>query len=159
MTGAEYQPGGATVGFLAELDGVQAAAVVYLRLWCDGEEGQAQVWHDFAATLGAAHGRKAMRSFEQLFSLCAAHGRRKLVRHSLRCSCLGSDEACFANFIATAAEGAREDALFIATLLVRPDMAPLMVALATDVGLALKRMRLCAPRDVAPVRPDDTTLH
>ena len=148
MTGAQEKRGGAPVGYITELDGIEAASVIYLRLWCDGPEAQASVWNDFASSLGSDHGRRALRSFEDLCSLCAQHGRRPLMRHSVQCKCLGSDESCFANFIATAATGERDDAMLIATLLVRPDVAPLITALATDVGLALMRMNLSGPKDL-----------
>ena len=139
--------GGAPVGFIDELDSIGAASVVYLRLWCDGPDAQAQVWNDFATGLGTDQGRKALKSFEDLCALCSSHGRRPLMRHSVQCRCLGADESCFATFIETAATGEREDAMLIATLLVRPDVAPLVASLAADVGLAFMRMRLTAPRD------------
>ncbi|MDG1472653.1 hypothetical protein [Pseudosulfitobacter sp. SM2401] len=163
MTDAQSKRGGAAVGFITDLDGLQAATVIYLRMWNNGPDGQTNVWNDFASGLGVVQGKKALQSFEDLCRFCTDHGRRPLMRHGIDCKCLGSDEACFANFIATAATGEREDALLIATLLVRPDVAPLIVALATDFGLALKRMNLCAPKDlglaVAPTRPANTTLH
>jgi len=155
--------GGAPVGFISELDGIEAASVIYLRLWFDGPDAQASVWNDFASSLGPDRGRRAVKSFEDLCSLCAQHGRRPLMRHSVHCKCLGADEACFANFIATAATVDRDDAMLIATLLVRADVAPLITALATDFGLALMRMNLAAPKDTvrspehAPFQP--TTLH
>jgi hypothetical protein len=71
------------------------------------------------------------------------------MRHSVQCKCLGADEACFANCIAAAATGDREEALMPSTRLVRPDVAPLIASLAADVGLALKRMHLAAPRDLS----------
>ena len=80
------------------------------------------------------------------------------MRHSVTCKCLGSDESCFANFIATATDGQREDAMLIATLLVRANMAPLVASLAADFGLALKRMRLSAPSEVAQMEAAPT-LH
>ncbi len=160
MTVSNQNRGSAPVGFIAELDDIEAASVIYLRLWCDGPAAQAQVWNDFASSLGSDQGRKALRSFEDLFSLCTRHGRRPLVRHSVDCKCLGADESCFANFIATAATGEREDAMLIATLLVRPDVAPLIASLAADVGRALMRMQLSAPRDIAAVNHDmPRTLH
>ncbi|EPX80282.1 hypothetical protein [Litoreibacter arenae] len=158
MTYPQQGRGSAPVGFISELDGLEAASVIYLRLWCDGPDAQAQVWSDLAAGLGADQGRKALEAFETLCTLCARHGRRPLMRHSVQCKCLGSDESCFANFIATAATGDREDAMLIATLLVRADVAPLVASLAADFGLALKRMQLAAPRDVAP-EPQYQTLH
>lgn len=142
MTEAQGKRGGAPVGFVSELDSIEAASVMYFRMWCDGEASQTQVWRDFAAQLGAHNGRRTLKSFEELCTLCARYGRRPLVRHAVQCKCLGADESCFANFIATAAEGNREDALLIATLLVRPDVAPVIVALATNFGLGLKRMTL-----------------
>jgi hypothetical protein len=148
MSGSNQNRGGAAVGFITELDGIEAASVIYLRLWCDGPEAQAQVGDDFASSLGPEQGRKALKSFEDLCSLCCRHGRRPLMRHSLQCKCLGADESCFANFIAAAATGEREDAMLIATLLVRPDMAPLIASLAAEVGHAFMRMRLSAPRDI-----------
>ena len=143
--------GGAPVGFLNELDSIEAASVIYLRLWCDGPDAQAQICNDFASQLGTDQGKRALKSFEDLCALCARHGRRPLMRHSVQCNCLGADESCFANFIATAATGEREDAMLFATLLVRPDMAPLVASLAADVGLAFKRMGVSAPR--APQQP------
>lgn len=150
--------GGAPVGFISELDSVEAASVIYLRLWCDGPEAQYQVWNDLATGLGVDRGRKALQAFESLCALCNTHGRRPLSRHSVQCKCLGADESCFANFIATAATGEREDAMLIATLLVRPDVAPLIASLAADFGHALKRMQLAAPRDLSP-QHQNKTLH
>jgi len=149
MTSAREKRGGAPVGFIAVLDGIEAASVIYLRLWCDGPESQESVWNDFASSLGPAQGRKAVKSFENLCSLCSTHGRRPLMRHSVNCKCLGSDEACFANFIGTAVTGDRDDAILMATLLVRPDVAPLLTSLATEFGLALKRMNLRVPKRMA----------
>lgn len=148
MTHRNHNRGGAPVGFITELDSIEAASVIYLRLWSDGPDAQAQVSSDFASGLGPDQGRKALKSFGDLCALCARHGRRPLLRHSLECKCLGADESCFANFIATAATGDREDAMLIATLLVRPDVAPLITSLANDVGLAFMRMRFSVPRDI-----------
>ncbi len=162
MTETQAKRGGAPVGYITELPAVEAASVIYLRLWCSGPDSQAHVWQDFRQALGAQTGRKALQSLKELCGLCASHGRRPLMRHAVNCKCLGADEACFANFIATAAEGAREDAMMIATLLVRPDMAGMITALATDVGLALKRMGLRAatpPRACTASQPDGRTLH
>lgn len=163
MTDAQAKRGSAPVGFITELDGIEAASVIYLRLWCDGLDSRASVWNDFVSSLGVDQGRKALNSFEDLCSLCTKHGRRPLMRHSVNCKCLGSDESCFANFIATAATGDRDDAMLIATLLVRPDVAPLITSLAANFGLALKRMNLRAPRHMAgqeqSFHSPPTTLH
>jgi len=151
--------GGAPVGFVTELDGIEAASVIYLRMWCDGPENRGYVHSDFQRSFGTVQGQRILEAFEQLCGLCTQHGRRPLMRHAVNCKCLGSDESCFANFIATAAEGEREDAMLIATLLVRADMAPLITSLATDFGLALKRMHLGSPQGPQRTHSHVTTLH
>jgi len=159
MSVASQPVGAAAVGLISELDSIRAASVLYLRLWCDSPETRSEVRQDFAVALGAGQGAQAVQSLSELCTLCVAHGRRPLVRHAVQCRCLGSDESCFANFIATAAEGDREDAMLIATLLVRADMAPALTALAADLGLALRRMRLSTPRDMSQAKPQSATLH
>ena len=44
--------GAAPVGFITELDRIEAASVIYLRLWSDGTDAQAQVRNDFVTALG-----------------------------------------------------------------------------------------------------------
>ncbi len=147
--------GGAPVGYVAELGPIEAGAVLYLRLWCDGPDAQAQVKRDFAIALGAETAEKAVNSLASLCDLCVRHGRRPLMRHHVACKCLGADESCFANFIGYAGDGDREDALLIATTMVRPDVAPLLVGLAQDVSFALRRM---AGKAAAPT-PHRTKFH
>lgn len=140
MSAAAPHRGGAPVGYVAELGPVEAGAVLYLRLWFDGSDAQSKIWKDFATLLGPQHGRKALKSFKALCDRCVRHGRRPLMRHHVTCKCLGADESCFADFIGYASEGEREDALRIATTIVNPNMAPELVGLAQDFGLALRRM-------------------
>lgn len=142
MSAEMSRRGGAAVGLLEDLDPVESVAVMYLRLWCDSPAAKAQVKKDFAISLGDAHGQSAVEAFEQICELCARHGRRPLMRHAVRCKCLGADEACFANFIGYASDGAREDAMLLAATMVRPDMAPALAGLAEEFGLALKSMTL-----------------
>ncbi len=142
MTAPAPFRGGAPVGHIGDLDPVEAGAILYLRLWGSGGDAQSQVWNDFATALGSEQGRKALQSFETLFGLCARHARRPLIRHGVSCSCVGADESCFAIFIGYASDGAREDALLMASSLVRPDVAFTLVGLAEEFGLALKRMSL-----------------
>lgn len=151
--------GAAPVGFVGELPMLETGFVIYLRLWCSGPEHQQQVEKDFRVSLGDERGTRALHSFEELCSLCVRHGRRPLMRHHINCKCLGADESCIANFVAAATEGDKEDAMFIATLLVRPDMTPHVTALAQEVGLALKQMFLRAGTPTAPSIPRNKTLH
>lgn len=160
MTMESDRRGAAPVGHIAELDAIEAGSIIYLRLWSEGPDEKAQVWNDFAKALGPDRGRRALDTFERLCTLCARHGRRPLMRHAINCRCVGADESCFANFVAIATEGDREDAMLIATLLVRPDMAPMITSLAADFGLALKQMQLRAPRAMTrPDRPASATMH
>ena len=163
MSTATFHRGGAPVGFITELDAIEAASVIYFRLWGDGTDARNRVRRDMATSLGPQHGARAIDSFEQICGLFSALGRRPLMRHAVECKCLGSDESCFANFIATAAEGNREDAMLIATLLIRPDVAPQIAELAAEFGLALKRMNLSArahrASEPAPSFTTHTTLH
>ncbi len=135
------QRGNRPVCHLSDLEPIEAAAVLYLRLWCDGPEAQADVWNDFATSLGPHRGRAALSNFERLCDLCTRHARRPLLRHDVRCACVGSDEACFANFIATAVGGEHEDAMMLACLMMRADVAPIAVGLAQQVGFAFRCMK------------------
>ncbi|QQA43800.1 hypothetical protein [Pelagovum pacificum] len=149
------QRGGAPVGFMDELSGIEAGAVVCLRRWFDGPEARAGVRADFARMLGTGHGSAAASALEDICTLCARFGRRPLMRHHATCRCLGADEACFANFIALAADGDREDAMLVATLLVRADIAPCLVTLAESLGLALRRL----DRTPSVPEPASDTIH
>lgn len=151
--------GGATVGRLADLTPVEAGAVFYLRLWADGASGRANAASDFDIALGADHGQAAMLTLDRLCSLCANHGRRPLVRHGLGCACLGADENCFAQMIAAASEGAREDAMMMASLIVRPDFAPALASLSEELGMALRRMTASVPLPTTGHQPPSSVLH
>jgi hypothetical protein len=149
--------GAAPVGHVADLEPFEATAVLYLRLWWDSSCGKDQVRNEIVSALGSAAGRTAVDALEDLCGLCMRHGRRALMHHQPTSKCLGADEACFANLVAIAAEGEREDALFIATLLVRPDVTPHLAAAAQTFGLALKRLALRTNRRTATV--PSQTLH
>lgn len=159
MTKGSSVRGGVPVGMLVDLPPVEVGAVLYLRAWSEGPEAQAQVWNDFATVLGPDAGRAALKAFEQLYDLCLRYGRRPLMRHHLGCVCLGADEACFANLVAAATEGQREDAMLIATLLVRPDMAPGLVALAESFGIAVRRIAQSGDRPRESGHPQNSTIH
>ena len=144
MSTPSPQRGGAPVGYVSELDPIEAGAVLYLRLWCDGAQAQKQIERDFSLALGADAGASAYDALTQLVEMCLRHGRRPLVRHGLACKCLGADECCFANVIGAACQGERDDAMLIASITLRPDAAPYVVGLAETVGLALRKMAIAA---------------
>lgn len=84
----------------------------------------------------------ASGSFAEFFDLVAGHARRPLCGHAVDCPAVCSDECVLARFVALAAEGAREEAILIASLLVRPDVALYLAGYAERVGLALMREQL-----------------
>ncbi|MBD3626041.1 MAG: hypothetical protein HUJ24_11870 [Rhodobacteraceae bacterium] len=143
--------GGAPVAALDQLPGREARAVGWLREWCEGPDGQTRVWQDAVGRLGAARARACLSAFEQLLGLILAHGRRPLMRHSTGCTCVGADEAVFAQFLTSAATGEAEDAMMLASLLVRADMAPTVYGLARTAGLGLLAGRAAAPAMAANV--------
>ncbi|WP_170718420.1 hypothetical protein [Ruegeria profundi] len=151
--------GGAAVGRLTDLAPIEAGAVMYLRLWSEGAKGRADAASDFDIALGANQGRAAMLTLDRLCSLCASYGRRPLIRHGLGCACLGADENCFAQMIAAASEGAREDAMMMASLIVRPDFAPALASLSEELGMALRRMTAAVPMPTTGHQTPSAVLH
>ncbi|GGH34195.1 hypothetical protein SAMN05444007_107104 [Cribrihabitans marinus] len=135
--------GGAPVGQLAHLDPLRARAVKCLRTWTDDPQTRTG----------------AVAAMSRICGLCASFGRRPLIRHAPDCAYLGADESCFATLVAAAADGAREDALLMACLIVRPDMAPVLAALAEDLGLALRRDEIGRRLDTPQTVPAPVVLH
>ena len=128
------------VGFIKDLGDIEASAVIYFRLWFDNPISQEDVYSDFYTVLGAEDGENSLRSMKQLYQLFADHGRRPLIRHDICCKCVGADESCFGNLIAAAIEADQEDAMLLASLFVKPKVAPVLVILAKNFGLALKKI-------------------
>lgn len=159
MTHPTAPRGGAPVGFLTELPQVEAAAVCFLRLWCESPQTQAQAIEDLTDLLGPSHGPVAIDSLRQICDLFSSFARRPVMRHHSGCSCLGADEACFANMIAEAATGQREDAMLFAMLMVRADFAPALAGLAEQFGLALSVLARSAATRPSERVPNNATVH
>lgn len=154
MMSPEERRGGAPVGYLHEFDAPDAQAICLLRHWCtDGEAGLHQYLSGGSTKFKTAVLTDAM---SQIGSVLAQHGRRPFMRHDAQCQCVGGDEACFATMINAAAEGAREDAMMLACLMVRADFSPVLVGLAEQLGLAL---RSGTPMAEVQIRPADAVLH
>ncbi|SFP14673.1 hypothetical protein [Tranquillimonas alkanivorans] len=137
--------GAMPVGALETLPPDQARLVRYLRLWCDGPDGQAALWNELATRMGPTEGRACLSAFEAAVGMLLRHSRRPLMRHHLECSCVGADEAVFAEFFTAAATGEREDAMMLAVLLVHPAMLMPLVDAAQQAGLRLRRGAPQAP--------------
>lgn len=145
--------GGAAVGMLDELPVIEAGAVVALRLACAPMSDPAR--RDFSRLPG---GRAAIDALCQMADVCAAFGRRPLMHHALTCRCLGGDEACLAQIVAAVLAGDRDDAMALACLMARADLAPVLVSHAERAGVALSRMA-AAPAHETDHGAGAATLH
>ena len=132
MSADHHARGGAAVAVLSRMDAWEADVVLSLRLWCEGPQGQAQVWSAF---------------------------RRPLVRHDVGCACVGADEAIFLNLIRTAADGHLTDAALIATLLTGPAEAERIALLAGEVGACARRMNSSHDPIQPEAAPNVVRLH
>ncbi|TDL84222.1 hypothetical protein E2L08_01785 [Palleronia sediminis] len=140
------------------MSAMERRAILAMRLWCAGGVHRDEMDADFAR-LGPEAGRRTARAFRDLVTILAEMGRRPLMTHAPGCACVGSDEAIFAHFVAQSATGERDEALLIASLLMRLDMAPLAVSLAQQVGLALLRGPADLRTEPAAPRPRTARLH
>ena len=132
------QRGGAAVGLIRELPGLELGAILLLRQWCDGEVGRVRIAEDFSAVLGAPKAAEAVNLLAHLVTLLAQHGRRPLMRHDLHCACFGGDESAFAQMVAAAASGDRDDAMEFALTLMPPAAAYEAVQTAEGLGRAIR---------------------
>lgn len=140
---APRHPGAAPVARFADLTPLERRTVRCLRLWCSGPEGRGLVRRELARH-GEAATDRLVADMDALLLAMASGARRPLLGHAPDCPSVGGDECVFARFVALAAKGAREEAVLMATLMVRADLALLLVGLAEAVGLGL--MRGTAPR-------------
>lgn len=122
--------GATPIATMAALPAAQARLIRYLRLWCDGPDGQRDVWVELSQHLGERAAQACMADPEDTFTLLMRYARRPLMRHGTGCGCVGSDEAVFSHFIMTAATGEAEDAMLIGALLVRADVVGALLAAA-----------------------------
>ena len=72
---------------------------------------------------------------------------------------IGPCVICFANLVAEAAAGHRDDAFLFAMLIVRADFAPALAGLAEQFGLALSVLRRPEPNKVTLRVPEHATVH
>ena len=126
--------GAAAVGMLADMPPLERRVVQLLRQWCDGEAGRIAVAEDFTAILGAEQAVLDVNNFAHLITLMVQMGRRPLMRHQTQCACLGGDESAFAQMVAAATAGDREDAMAFALTMLPPDIAYEAVQIAEYVG-------------------------
>lgn len=150
------QRGSEPVATIAALPFHEALVIGALRARCDGPDAVA----DFEMELTALYGRDRMERIserlDEFFGLTLRHVRRPVMRHGQTCSCVGADEAVLAHLVSLSTSGDREDAMLMACLLVRADVAPIVVSLAQTLGLELIRQR---PEGRAYPSHTPNTLH
>ncbi|MCV6593719.1 MAG: hypothetical protein OIF48_12245 [Silicimonas sp.] len=130
--------GGAAVAALNRLDGWEANLILNMRLWCEGGHGKTQVWDEYLRGYPEMQAQREVEAFSSLMAVISDHAARPLVRHSVGCNCVGSDECVFLNLVRTAADGFLNDAALIATLLAGPARAEMIAMLAGQVGEAAR---------------------
>jgi hypothetical protein len=145
--------GAEPVATIAALPFHEALLVGALRARCDGPDEMAV----FAAELGDLYGvtsaARILDRLDEFLGLTLRHVRRPVMRHGLKCSCVGADEAVLAHLVSLSTSGDREDAMLMACLLVRADVAPIVVSLAQTLGLELHRSQ---PGHAFPSMPSET---
>ena len=72
----------APIAHMDELHFIEAASVIYLRLWSQGDGAQALIASEFDKNLGMVDGNKAFRALETLWQLLTIHKRRSLTHYS-----------------------------------------------------------------------------
>ena len=130
--------GARPAGYLKDLDAVQASAVLCLRKWGNGEKSRKEIEHNFSSYFGNFKGTQIADNFDTLCECFARYARRSLVHHHIQFSCLGADEACFANFIGYSESGNREEAMLLAATFVRLDIVPVSIDLAQNFFVGFK---------------------
>ena len=72
MSSASERRGGTAVGMINDYDGIEAAAVIYLRMWFDGPQERRNMHEDLHQSLGAAKAGKRFKRWV-IFSAFAPH--------------------------------------------------------------------------------------
>lgn len=152
------QRGAEAVARIAALPVSEALVIGALRARCEGPDQMALFASELRQMAGAERGLRLEESLDDFFALLLRHLRRPLMRHGMTCGCVGADEAVLAHLVSIAASGDREDAMLMACLLVRADVAPSVVHRACLLGLELMRAAP-APITTLPDRPGGATLH
>ncbi len=88
-------PSHPAVSRTAELDTVEAFAVVSLRLWATPFRQPDRTYPDWRTGFMAAGAEEGERAFDELFRLVVASGQRTLDVRCARCPQLGGDEIAF----------------------------------------------------------------
>lgn len=135
---------------------LEALSISLLRLWADGQAGRARMTAEIYETIGPQRGHRIVTLWAEFIEIYGLYQQDPSAPHAIYEDYLSIDEAYFAQFLAIAAEGDREEALLLAMSRVRPDAVLVLTNLATQIGLSLKQILLIRS---ATNRPLSQNLH
>ena len=151
--------GAAPVGRMDELPRLEAVAILFMRMWCDGGEQRQRIAADLTLALGDTDAAIATGLFDDLMRLTLSCARRPLMRHGVPCQCFGGDECAFANMLVAAMTGDREEAMLFSAILINGQATWPAIALAQELTpyllrftRATQRMRTTHPNTAGPGR-------
>lgn len=127
--------GAAPVSRVEAVDASTLFLVTALRVF--GTSREHEFWEAYASMSGVHQADSARSAFENLMHFVTHAARRPLMTHDGACSCIGADEASFAQFVRIAAGGEPEDAMLLGMLILRGDVVPAAVGLAQQLGLLI----------------------
>lgn len=131
-----------SAGRLCDVAPSEAQLIRALRRWGMGPAARACMQDQLCSSLGETRGTRAAEQWVEFLDFLALWQHRPLCIRTVADEEISADEACLARFVTTATEGDREDAVLMATLLVRTDAALVLYPLAVQVGLALRQLSL-----------------
>ena len=145
---------------LTTLPRLQQAAIHILRQFIS-EDGIDRAMPDrLLSLMGPGRAGRIAHLWADLLSLFDRFAHRPLQTRPVDDPIADGDEAGFAAMIALGAEGEREDVMFMALMMVRADVSPIITSLAIQIGLSLRQGLLTAERDTSPAtHPTANRLH
>jgi hypothetical protein len=145
---------------VASLPPLQQAALQIMRQAMGEDSVDGTVPDRLWSLLGPARGPRIAHLWADLLSLFDRFAHRPLQTRSLDDPVAGSDEIGFVRLIALGAEGDREDVMFMALMMVRADISPIVASLAIQIGLSLRQGLLAAANSTATAtHPSTHRLH
>lgn len=134
--------GSKPAGTLSALPAWECELIRNTRLWMDSSDGRRKVWDRYASSMGAERATQSLNAFERLLVTIEIHMSHQMVRHSVGCRCIGSDEAVFLHLVRTASAWDLNEASQIAALIVKPAHAEPLAHLAASVGETLRTLHI-----------------
>jgi len=135
----------ATAESFVLLDSLSAEArdaLILMRMWSEGLDGQQAVWTVLCRGLGSPRARVALRALERGLGLVKTTGETPIRFRAARDDLVSPDERRFADLTDQTLGPDRDAALFAAMHLVRVDRAPELIAHWTQLSLHLRCLQI-----------------